>query len=186
MKPIYEIDFSVLNENEKVEFMYDLYDSMEAGFQEIQFPIQLLAQTLIFTRWWNSYRIMAPEEPTPEILDIAMQKLWDFREGKLSEEAITQFGNRLYAASIEIMTGDSSLLEEEDACKEFYAKYFWNWMTFYNSCLDYITTIFCEIIEREVTWQGITGMLDGEIIDLKIGFLRIVLRIRAFGARNES
>ena len=25
-------------------------------------------------------------------------------------------------------------------------------------------------IEREVTWQGITGMLDGEIIDLKIGF----------------
>ena len=170
MEKIYEINYPSLTSAEKKDFMYRMEELAQEAFAPYSFDVQINAEILIFTRWWNSYRIMAPEEPTPEILDIAMQKLWDFREGKLSEEAITQFGNRLYAASIEIMTGDSSLLEEEDACKEFYAKYFWNWMTFYNSCLDYITTIFCEIIEREVTWQGITGMLDGEIIDLKIGF----------------
>ena len=60
MKTIYEIDFSALSADEKMEFMDDLRDAMKASFQEKSFSVELLAHTLIFTRWWNSYKYMAP------------------------------------------------------------------------------------------------------------------------------
>ena len=119
MKPIYEIDFSVLNENEKVEFMYDLYDSMEAGFQEIQFPIQLLAQTLIFTRWWNSYKYMAPNEPTPQILETAIELLWDFQEEKCDPKTFARFQKSLSDSALEILTGDDSELNADSESEAF-------------------------------------------------------------------
>ena len=79
MEPIYEIDFSALSAEEKMNFMYTFRDSMKASFQEMPFSIQLLAHILIFTRWWNSYKHMAPNEPTPKILETAIELLWDFQ-----------------------------------------------------------------------------------------------------------
>ena len=96
MKPVYEIDFSALSAEEKVSFMKDLGDSMEADFQEEPFPIQLLAQTLIFTRWWNSYKHMAPNEPTPEVLGTAIELLWDFQEGKCSLDVFARFQKKVF------------------------------------------------------------------------------------------
>ena len=80
MKLVCEIDFSPLTPEEKVEFVHDLRDSMAQSFQEQPPSVQMLAHALIFTRWWNSYKHIAPEEPTPEILVTAIELLWDFLE----------------------------------------------------------------------------------------------------------
>jgi|GEM_PF-5927735 len=50
MEPIYEIDFSALGAEEKMEFMGELRDSMKESFRDKPFSAELLAETLIFTR----------------------------------------------------------------------------------------------------------------------------------------
>ena len=54
MKPIYKEDFADLSPEKKLRFVYDLDKNAQASFQGKPHETQLLAQTLIFTRWWNS------------------------------------------------------------------------------------------------------------------------------------
>ena len=75
MAKIYEIDFAALSSEEKSKFILNLKDLAEECFAASPFEVTINAQLLMFTRWWNSYRLMAPEIPTPEILDIIMEKL---------------------------------------------------------------------------------------------------------------
>ena len=91
MKPIYEVDYPSLVVEYKKKFVYELSDLAETSFAGQPFEVQLLAQTLIFTRWWNSYQHMAPEEPAPEILGIAIDILWDFLEGNCGIEEFSRF-----------------------------------------------------------------------------------------------
>ncbi|NBI09503.1 hypothetical protein D1641_05635 [Colidextribacter sp. OB.20] len=91
MKLIYEIDFSALSPEGKQRFMNYLQDDMEACFEDEPLEVQRLAMTLIFTRWWNSYKHIAPEEPTPEILGTAIELLWDFLEGKCGDREFDRF-----------------------------------------------------------------------------------------------
>lgn len=177
MKPIYEIDFSVLNENEKVEFMYDLYDSMEAGFQEIQFPIQLLAQTLIFTRWWNSYKYMAPNEPTPQILETAIELLWDFQEEKCDPKTFSRFQKSLSDSALEILTGDDSELNADSESEAFYQRHFQQWDAMsYEVFLSNLCTVLEEAVSQEITWDAVEGVVDGDIGDTMIDFFETVYK----------
>lgn len=177
MKPIYEIDFSVLNENEKVEFMYDLYDSMEAGFQEIQFPIQLLAQTLIFTRWWNSYKYMAPNEPTPQILETAIELLWDFQEEKCDPKTFARFQKSLSDSALEILTGDDSELNADSESEAFYQRHFQQWDAMsYEVFLSNLCTVLEEAVSQEITWDAVEGVVDGDIGDTMIDFFETVYK----------
>ena len=102
MEPIYSINFSALNAEERVEFMDDLRDSMKASFQKEPFSKELLAHTLIFTRWWNSYKHMAPAEPTPEILETAIELLWDYQEKKCSFDVFARFQKSFSDSTLEI------------------------------------------------------------------------------------
>jgi len=177
MKPIYEIDFSVLNENEKVEFMYDLYDSMEAGFQEIQFPIQLLAQTLIFTRWWNSYKYMAPNEPTPQILETAIELLWDFQEEKCDPKTFARFQKSLSDSALEILTRDDSELNADSESEAFYQRHFQQWDAMsYEVFLSNLCTVLEEAVSQEITWDAVEGVVDGDIGDTMIDFFETVYK----------
>ena len=50
MKPIYEVDYPSLVVEYKKKFVYELSDLAETSFAGQPFEVQLLAQTLIFTR----------------------------------------------------------------------------------------------------------------------------------------
>lgn len=52
---------------------------------------------MIFTRWWNSYRLMAPDNPAPKILDIIMEKLWDYQQGTVEQSDFVHFANCVVA-----------------------------------------------------------------------------------------
>lgn len=69
IKPIYEIDFS---ECGRKSVIYEWPGEFNGDrFSGRALPVQLLAQTLIFTCWWNPYKHMALNEPTPETLRTA-------------------------------------------------------------------------------------------------------------------
>ena len=68
MAKIYEIDFAALSSEEKSKFILNLKDLAEECFAASPFEVTINAQLLMFTRWWNSYRLMAPE--------IRRQRFW--------------------------------------------------------------------------------------------------------------
>ena len=90
-RPFYAVDYSSMSPEERYELMSRPQDDMEACFEDEPREVQRLALTLIFTRWWNSYKHMAPEEPTPEIIGTAIELLWDFLEGKCGDKEFTRF-----------------------------------------------------------------------------------------------
>ena len=110
-RPFYAIDFSALSPEEKYELMTRPQDDMEACFEDEPLEFQRLALTLIFTRWWNSYKHMAPEEPTPEIIGTAIELLWDFLEGKCGDREFTRFygGTEAQWNTVQIEASNSSL-----------------------------------------------------------------------------
>ena len=104
MKKIYDIDFAALSGEEKSKFILDFQEMARESFADCSFEVTINAQLLIFTRWWNSYRLMDPENPTPEILDTIMEKLWDYQQGKIEQSDFVHFANCLDAITIEIAT----------------------------------------------------------------------------------
>lgn len=175
MKLVYEINFPDLSADEKVEFMDDLRDSMQTSFENQPFSVQLLAQTLIFTRWWNSYKYMAPKEPTPEILGIAIELLWDFQEGKCSKKEFFRFQQSFSDSALEILTGDDGGLNEDPESEAFFQKYFipWNAMS-YNVFLSYLCTVLEEAVSQNITWDAVEGVIDGDISDTMIDFFETI------------
>lgn len=177
MKPIYEIDYSVLNADEKVEFMEDLQDSMEDSFQEKPFSIQLLAQTLIFTRWWNSYKHTAPKEPTPEILETAIELLWDFQEGKCSFEVLSRFQKSLSDSALDILTGDDCELNEDPESEAFYRKHFQQWeAASYDVFLSNLCMVLEEAVSKDITWEAVENVIDEDIGDTMIDFFETIYK----------
>lgn len=177
MKPIYEIDFSVLSAEEKVVFMHDLRDSMKTSFQEKPFCVQILAQTLIFTRWWNSYKHMAPNEPTPEILGTAIELLWDFQEGKCSLDVFARFQKSFSDSALEILTGDDGELNEDSESNAFYQKHFHQWEAMsYNVFLSDLCTVLEEAVSQDITWDAVENTIYADIGDTMIIFFEPALR----------
>jgi len=171
MEKIYEIDFAALSSAEKSKFILDFRDMAQESFATDPFEVAINAQLLIFTRWWNSYRLMVPENPTPQILDMILEKLWDYQEGKLEKSEFVHFTNCLDAVTLEIATGDTEKLDEDEAYYDFKAEYFGDWDDCYNSFLIDISYLCYEISEHELDWTSIEDMLDCDIADLKIPLL---------------
>ncbi len=177
MKPIYEIDFSALGAEEKMEFMNELRDSMKESFRGQPFFVELLAETLIFTRWWNSYKYMAPAEPTPKILETAIELLWDFLEEKCPPEVFARFQKSFSDSALEILTGDDGELNEDPESDAFYRKYFGEWEAIsYNVFLSDLCTVLEEAVSGEITWDAVEGVVYGDIGDTMIDFFEPVFK----------
>lgn len=168
---IYEIDFAALNPEGKSKFILDLGFLASYCFMDCPFETAINAQLLIFTRWWNSYRLMIPENPTPQIMDIIMEKLWDYQEGKLEPSEFTYFAKCLEAVVFEIATGSTEKMDEDEAYYDFKAKYFEDWDDCYDSFLIDFSYICYEIREHELAWSNVEDIIDGDIADLKIPLL---------------
>lgn len=175
MKTVYDIDFPALSVEQKRKFVYKLGDNAKAGFAGQPFDVQLLAQTLIFTRWWNSYKHMAPEVPTPEILGAALELLWDFQEGKCGTEEFIRFQKSFSASALEIMTGDDSELEEDPESEAFYKKYFDTYHSlFYNEFLCELSGVIEGAASGEAYWKAVEYVLYGNIGSTMIDFFEKV------------
>lgn len=182
MELVYEINFSALSSEEKVEFMDDLRDSMAESFESQPFSIQLLTHTLIFTRWWNSYKHMAPKEPAPEILGIAIELLWDFQEGKCDKKKFARFQQSFSDSALEILTGDDGGLNEDSESDAFSRKYFTPWKAMsYNVFLSNLCTVLEETVSQDFTWDAVEGVIDGDIGDTMIDFFEPVYRKESNG-----
>lgn len=168
MEKIYEIDFAALSGAEKSEFMHRFKETAEREFENHPFEAAAIAQLLIFTRWWNSYRLMVPENPTPQIMDIILEKLWDYQEGKLPRPDFVHFSKCLDAAVLEIVTGDTEKLDEDEAYYDFQAEYFGDWDCYYDEFIVDLTYICYGISEHEMNWTNVESILDGDIADIKI------------------
>ncbi|MCI8423691.1 MAG: hypothetical protein HFF50_09195 [Lawsonibacter sp.] len=177
MKPIYKIDFSALSAEERVKFMADLRDWSAESFADQPAAVQILAQILIFTRWWNSYKHMAPKEPTPEILGIAIELLWDFLEGKCGEKEFARFQQSFSDSALDILVGDDGGLNEDPESDAFYKRYFVPWKSLsYNVFLSDLATVLEEAVSQNFTWDAVEGVLYGDIGDTMMDFFEPVYR----------
>ena len=178
MKPIYEVDYPSLVVEYKKKFVYELSDLAETSFAGQPFEVQLLAQTLIFTRWWNSYQHMAPEEPAPEILGIAIDILWDFLEGNCGIEEFSRFQKSFSASALEIMTGDDSELNEDPESEKFYERHFDRWESHsYDVFLSNLAGLMEGAATKDVHslyWQSVEEVIYGDIGDTMIDFFESV------------
>ena len=174
MAKLYEIDFAALSGAEKSKFILDLKDLAEECFAAYPFEVTINAQLLIFTRWWNSYRLLVPEIPAPEILETIMEMLWDYQEGKIEPSEFMRFADCLDAVVIEIATGDTEKLDKDEAYYDFKAQYFWNWAEgepYYNIFLIDASSLFEEIREHIIDWNCVQSIVDCDLADLKVPFL---------------
>lgn len=174
MKPIYEVDFSALSPEEKLRFVYDIGENARAGFQGAPLETQLLAQTLIFTRWWNSYRHMSPQEPAPEVLEQAIELLWDYLEGKCPKADFCRFQKSFDDSCVDILTGDDSGLSEDPKSEAFYQAHFARWdFRFYNvffSALDSVLMGAAQADDIDLGWDALVDVIDGDIGDTMVVF----------------
>lgn len=178
MKKIDEIDFSALSAKEKVEFVSHFQDLAGAGFQGQPFFVQFLAETLIFTRWWNSYKYMAPNEAAPEALETGIERMWDLLEGKCTPKAFGRFQKSLSDCALKICTGDGEGLDEDPESLRFYAEYFWQWSpeSFYTPFLMGLCTALEEAACGKVSWDAVEEVLDRDIGDVLIDFFETVYK----------
>lgn len=180
MKPIYEIDFSALSPEGKQRFMNYLQDDMEACFEDEPLEVQRLAMTLIFTRWWNSYKHIAPEEPTPEILGTAIELLWDFLEGKCGDREFGRFQKCFHeAARVAVFSfmGEDRLKEDPES-EAFYQVHFGQWESkSYNNFCVWLAAVMEDIAGSEgypLYWIPVDYVLYNDIALTMIGFLETV------------
>lgn len=187
MNLIYEVDFLALSVEEKKRFIYDLDKQAKTDFAEVPFEVQILAQTLIFTRLWNSYKHMVPKEPTPEILEIALELLWDFQEGTCGAEKFARFQKSFSASALEIMTGDDSELNEDPESDAFSRKYFTPWTSkSYNVFLSDLCGVIENAARRETSWYWVMNIVYGDIGDTMIDFFEPVYRKESGGYRPSE
>ena len=121
-RPFYAVDFSSMSPEERYELMTRPQDDMESCFENEPLEIQRLAMTLIFTRWWNSYKHMAPEEPTPEIIGTAIELLWDYLEKKCGDKEFARFQRSFYNSAQKVVFGDDRGLKGNPESESFYKK----------------------------------------------------------------
>ena len=173
-RPFYAIDFSALDENEKFEFMTRPQDDMEACFENEPLEFQRLAMALIFTRWWNSYKHMAPEEPTPEIIGTAIEMLWDFLEGSCEAKEFDRFQKSFNNAAHKVAFRDDRGLKEDAESEAFYQAHCSQWESkSYNNFFIWFAALLEDIAGKDsynLYWLPVEYILFNDI-DPMVGFL---------------
>ena len=169
-RPFYAIDFSALSPKEKVELMSRPQDDMEASFEDEPLEFQRLAMALIFTRWWNSYKHMAPEEPTPEIIGTAIELLWDFLEGKCGDREFERFQKSFYDSADKVVFRDDRGLKEDAESEAFYKAHCGQWESkSYNNFFMWFALILKGIAEKgghNLSWLPVEYILFNDIEDM--------------------
>ncbi len=171
MEKLYNIDFVALSRTEKAKLIHNFAEIAEESFSEYPFEVAVNAQLLIFTRWWNSYRLMLSENPTPQIFECIFQHLWDYQEGKMERSEFVQFSKCLDASVLEIAIGDSEKLYEDKAYYDFLEKNFEDWEPLYDEFIIDLTYVCYGISEHEMLWTNVESILYGDIADIRIPLL---------------
>ena len=169
-RPFYAIDFSALSPEEKVELMSRPQDDMEASFEDEPLEFQRLAMALIYTRWWNSYKHMAPEEPTPEIIGTAIELLWDFLEGKCGDREFDRFQRSFYNSAEKVVFRDDRGLKRDEESEAFYQAHFSQWKSkSYNNFCAWFSSILKDIVNKggyNLSWLPVEYILFNDIEDM--------------------
>ena len=169
-RPFYAIDFSALSPEEKVELMSRPQDDMEASFEDEPLEFQRLAMALIFTRWWNSYKHMAPEEPTPEIIGTAIELLWDFLEGKCGDREFERFQKSFYDSADKVVFRDDRGLKDAQESEAFYQAHFSQWKSkSYNNFCVWFASLLKDIVNKggyNLSWLPVEYILFNDIEDM--------------------
>ncbi len=176
-RPFYAIDFSALSPEEKYELMTRPQDDMEACFEDEPLEFQRLALTLIFTRWWNSYKHMAPEEPTPEIIGTAIELLWDFLEGKCGDREFTRFQKSFDDSAHKAAFRDDRGLKKDSESEAFYQAHCSQWESpSYNNFFIWLAAIMKDIAGKDgynLYWLPVEYILFNDI-DTMVDFFEEV------------
>ena len=169
-RPFYAIDFSSMSPEERYELMTRPQDDMESCFENEPLEIQRLAMTLIFTRWWNSYKHMAPEEPTPEIIGTAIELLWDFLEGKCGDREFERFQKSFYDSADKVVFRDDRGLKDDQESEAFYQAHFSQWKSkSYNNFCVWFASILKDIVNKggyNLSWLPVEYILFNDIEDM--------------------
>ena len=163
----YAIDFSALSPEEKCELMSRPQDDMEACFENEPLELQRLVMTLIFTRWWNSYKHMAPEEPAPEIIGTALELLWDFLEGKCGDKEFNRFQKSFYDSAHKVVFRDDRGLKEDPESEAFYQAHCSQWESkSYNNFFIWFAALLEDIAGKDgynLNWLPVEYILFNDI-----------------------
>jgi hypothetical protein len=169
-RPFYAIDFSALSPEEKVKLMSRPQDDMEASFEDEPLEFQRLAMALIFTRWWNSYKHMAPGEPAPEIIGTAIELLWDFLEGKCGDREFDRFQRSFYNSAEKVVFRDDRGLKRDEESEAFYQAHFSQWKSkSYNNFCVWFASILKDIVNKggyNLSWLPVEYILFNDIEDM--------------------
>ena len=166
-RPFYAVDFSSMSPEERYELMTRPQDDMESCFENEPLEIQRLAMTLIFTRWWNSYKHMAPEEPTPEIIRTAIELLWDYLEKKCGDKEFARFQRSFYNSAQKVVFGDDRGLKGDPESKAFYQAHCSQWESkSYNDFFIWLATLLEDIAGKDgypLYWLPVEYLLFNDI-----------------------
>lgn len=166
-RPFYAIDFSALSSEEKCELMSRPQDDMETCFENEPLELQRLAMALIFTRWWNSYKHMAPEEPTPEIIGTAIELLWDFLEGKCGGKEFDRFQKSFYDSAQKVVFRDDRGLKADPESEAFYQMHCSQWESkSYNNFFIWFAALLEDIAGKDgynLYWLPVEYILFNDI-----------------------
>lgn len=177
-RPFYAIDFSTLSPEEKCELMERPQDDMETCFENEPLEFQRLAMTLIFTRWWNTYKYMAPEEPTPEIIGTAIELLWDFLEGKCGDKEFDRFQKSFYDSAHKVVFRDDRGLKEDPESEAFYQAHCSQWESkSYNNFFIWFAALLEDIAGKDgynLNWLPVEYLLFNDIAFTMIDFFESV------------
>lgn len=176
--PFYAVDYSSMSTEGRCELMTRPQDDMEACFKDEPLEVQYLAMTLIFTRWWNSYKHMAPEEPTPEIVGTAIELLWDFLEGKCGDREFTRFQKSFYDSAYKVVFPDDQEMKEDPESDAFYQAHCSKWESkSYNHFFVWLAATMGDIAEKDVYslyWLPVEDLLLNDIAEGMIDFFETV------------
>ncbi len=168
MLKIDQLDFQGLNADRRLQFVENFAKIACENFSHESFKKSVLAQLLIFTRWWNSYRLMGGGTSAPPVLNAAIEMLWDWEEEKISQETLERFQKSLSDGAMEILTGEDWELNQDPISDAFYQKYFQVWPRFYDRFLSCLCLLMEQTVEGETDWTSVADMLDIEIGDILI------------------
>lgn len=176
-RPFYAIAFTALSPEEKCELMSRPQDDMEACFENEPLELQRLVMTLIFTRWWNTYKHMAPEEPAPEIIGTALELLWDFLEGKCGDKEFNRFQKSFYDSAHKVVFRDDRGLKEDPESESFYQAHCSQWESkSYNNFFIWFAALLEDIAGKDgynLYWLPVEYILFNDI-EVMIDFFEAV------------
>jgi len=177
-RPFYDIDFAAMSPEERYELMSRPQDDMEACLEDEPLEVQRLALTLVFTRWWNSYKHMAPEEPTPEIIGTAIELLWDFLEGKCGDKDFSRFQKSFIDSAYKVVFQDDRSLKKDPESEAFYQAHCSQWKSkSYNNFFIWLAALLENIAEKDgcsLYWLPVEYLLFNDIAEGMIDFFEKV------------